>query len=356
MRAIIGRMPFFQYFCAMIDQRVITIERQQHYEPGVNADASASDERFMRRALQLAAQGWGHTSPNPMVGAVIVCHGRIIGEGFHRRCGQAHAEVNAIESVSPDNVPLLSESTIYVSLEPCSHYGKTPPCAELLVERRLKRVVVGTLDPFVKVSGRGVAMLRQAGIDVTVGVLERECRQLNERFFTAHTNGRPWIQLKWAQSADGFLATADGRCLFSTPLTTALMHRERAHADAILIGAGTAAADNPSLTTRHWPGNTPTRVLLDRRLSTPHTAHLLSDGRPTVVYNAMKDVTEGSVTYVKIDCDNLDAILHDLYLRGFTSLMVEGGPHILRQFLNRDLWDQQRIETAPFPLHTGLPL
>ncbi len=349
-------MAIFAYFCTMIDQREITVTRRRHYSEGVNATATADDERFMRRAIQLAAQGRGHTSPNPMVGAVIVCRGRIIGEGFHRRCGQGHAEVNAIASVRAEDRSLLSDSTIYVSLEPCSHYGKTPPCARLLIERGLRRVVVGTLDPFEKVSGRGVAMLREAGIKITVGVLERECRRLNERFITAHTLGRPWIQLKWAQSADGFLATESGRCQFSSPLTTVLMHRERAQADAILVGAGTATVDNPSLTTRHWPGTSPLRVLLDRRLSAASGSRLLSDGLPTVVYNALKDGTEGCVTYVRTDCDDLDAILRDLYRRGVTSLMVEGGPTVLRQFLDADLWDERRVETSPTPLHAGLRL
>lgn len=211
------------------------------------------DEKYMQRALQLGRQGGGHASPNPMVGAVVVHDGVIIGEGFHRCCGQGHAEVNAIASVHDKS--LLASSTIYVTLEPCSHYGKTPPCAKLLIDNQVPRVVVGTLDPFEKVSGRGVAMLREAGVEVVVGVLEEECLQLNKRFFIAHTTGKPWVLLKWAQSADGYMARHDGAVQFSTPLTQSLMHRERSMVDAIVVGAGTVAADNPSLTTRCWSGS-----------------------------------------------------------------------------------------------------
>ena len=300
----------------------------------------------MRRALQLARQGIGHVSPNPMVGAVIVHSDRIIGEGFHRCYGEGHAEVNAVASVLDGNRALLAESTIYVTLEPCSHYGKTPPCAKLLIDSGFKRVVVGTLDPFEQVSGRGVAMLRAAGIDVTTGILEDECRELNECFITAHTLKRPRVILKWAQSADGFLAGVDGkRVTFSTPATLRLMHRERAGVDAILVGAATAKNDNPSLTTRLWPGNSPLRVLLDENLTVPSTARLLSDGRPTVVYNATRSETIGSVTYVKLNnCHDLTEILNDLYAnRKVTSLMVEGGVNVLQQFIENNLYDEIRI-------------
>ena len=206
------------------------------------------DEKYMRRALQLARLGAGHTSPNPMVGAVIVGpDGTIIGEGWHRKCGEGHAEVNAVASVA--NASLLKDSTIYVTLEPCSHYGKTPPCARLIIERGIPRVVVGTLDPFPEVSGRGVKMLREAGVEVVVGVLEKECRELNSRFMTAHTTGRPWIQLKWAQTADGFIAlppdAGENPLHMSTPVTMCLMHRQRSLCDAIVVGAATARIDNP---------------------------------------------------------------------------------------------------------------
>ena len=211
----------------------------------------------MRRALQLARLGAGHTSPNPMVGAVIVApDGNIIGEGWHHKCGEAHAEVNAVAIVSDFN--RLKDSTLYVTLEPCSHYGKTPPCANLIIERGIPRVVVGCLDPFVKVAGRGVKMLQDAGIEVVVGVLEHDCRELNHRFMTAHTTGRPWVQLKWAQTADGFIAlppdAGENPLHISTPVTMELMHQQRALCDAIVVGARTANIDDPSLTTRYWPG------------------------------------------------------------------------------------------------------
>ena len=310
------------------------------------------DKRYMRRALQLARQGGGHASPNPMVGAVVVHDGRIIGEGFHRCCGKAHAEVNAISSVRDQS--LLPESTIYVTLEPCSHYGKTPPCAKLLIEKKIKRVVVGVLDPFEKVSGRGVAMLREAGIEVAVGVLESECRELNKRFFTAHTSGMPWVLLKWAQSADGFLADESGRVHFSTQLTRALMHRERSLVDSIVVGANTAKIDDPSLTVRHWSGNSPLRVVLDRNLSMPHDCRLLNDGDKTLIYNDKRQEMDGNVEWVKLDTREPKTWLRDLYLRGVTSVMVEGGANVLQQMLENGTWNELRIEVAPCVLEKGI--
>lgn len=310
------------------------------------------DEKYMLRALQLAQQGGGHTSPNPMVGAVVVHEGRITGEGFHRCCGQAHAEVNAIASVSDQS--LLPQSTIYVTLEPCSHYGKTPPCAKLLIEKGVRRVVVGTLDPFEKVSGRGVAMLREAGIEVTVGVLERECRELNKRFFTAHTTGMPWVLLKWAQSNDGFLADEQGRVRFSTPLTLGLMHRERAMVNAIVVGANTVRIDNPSLTTRHWSGNSPLRVIMDQNLSLPSDSKVLTDGGNTLIYNNKKEGIEGCVEWAKLDTTQPETWLRDLYRRGITSVMVEGGANLLQQMIDARAWNEMRIEVSPSNLGKGI--
>ncbi len=315
------------------------------------------DEKYMRRALQLARLGAGHTSPNPMVGAVIVApDGTIIGEGWHRRCGEAHAEVNAVASVVDDN--LLRDSTIYVTLEPCSHYGKTPPCARLLIERGIHRVVVGCLDPFVKVAGRGVAMLREAGIEVVVGVLEQECRALNERFMTAHTGGRPWVQLKWAQTADGFIAlppeAGENPLHMSTPVTMRLMHRQRSLCDAILVGANTARIDNPSLTTRYWPGKSPLRVILSHDLSFPDNLALLIDGLPTIVYNGVKNDVVGPVEYVKLDTDKPQSWLEDLYRRGVTSVMVEGGTRVLQGLIDAAAWDEARIEVSPRRVGQGV--
>ena len=315
------------------------------------------DERYMRRALQLAQQGAGHTSPNPMVGAVIVGpDGKILGEGWHRKCGEAHAEVNAVSMIRDTN--LLKDSTIYVTLEPCSHYGKTPPCASMLIERGIPRVVVGTLDPFVKVAGRGVQLLRDAGIEVVVGVLEQECRELNRRFMTAHTTGRPWVQLKWAQTADGFIAlppdAGENPLHMSTPVTMCLMHRQRSLCDAIVVGAATARIDNPSLTTRQWPGKSPLRVVLSGNLSIPDNLKLLHDGLPTIIYNHVKNETTGAVEYVKMDTDAPQSWLEDLYRRGVTSVMVEGGANVLQGIIDAGAWDEARIEVSSRQVGRGV--
>ena len=246
------------------------------------------DEKYMRRALELAAHGELDASPNPMVGAVIVdASGRIIGEGWHRRCGEGHAEVNAVASVADQEA--LKDSTMYVTLEPCSHYGKTPPCAELIVRTGIPRVVIGTLDPFAKVSGRGVARLREAGVEVEVGMLEKECQELNRKFMTAHRCRRPYVTLKWAQSADGFI---DGH--ISTPLNSMLVQRLRATHDAILVGSGTALADNPALDTRLYAGKSPVKVVLDRRGRVGNDLRMFSEGETVVMrdYNSLGDAME----------------------------------------------------------------
>ena len=291
------------------------------------------DERYMRRALELARHGMGNTSPNPMVGAVIIDpEGRIIGEGYHRRCGEGHAEVNAVASVKDKS--LLKDSTMYVTLEPCSHYGKTPPCAKLIIDMGIPRVVVGAADPFKEVAGRGVGMLRQAGVEVVEGVLESESRELNRRFMTAHEQGRPYITLKWAQSADGFMDSdrADGSpARFSTALTQTLVHRLRSLHDAILVGSGTALADNPGLDCRLWPGRSPRPVVLDRSGRVDPSRLKMSE--PIILR----------------DADLLEA-MRALYRRGITSVLVEGGPTVLQSFIDSGLWDAARVETAPFAL------
>ena len=310
------------------------------------------DEQYMKRALQLAALGEGNVSPNPLVGAVIVHNGKIIGEGYHRQWGKAHAEVNAVNSVCQRE--LLPESTIYVTLEPCSHFGKTPPCARLLISCGFKRVVVGTLDPFPAVSGKGVAMLREAGIDVTVGTLENECKLINRRFIKAHTTGIPWVLLKWAQSTDGFIASKQGKTTFSTTATLSLMHRERALCDAIVVGARTVITDDPALSTRFWSGRDPLRVVLDANLSAPHNRKVFSDGNPTLVINTKISNKTGSVEHVVLDNTSPLSWLKLLYNRGITSVMVEGGANVLQQLIYDDLWDEARIETSPTILGDGL--
>ncbi len=302
---------------------------------------SADDIRYMRRALQLARCGEGEASPNPMVGAVIVAGGRIIGEGFHRRCGEPHAEVNAVASVADRS--LLPHSTLYVTLEPCAHYGKTPPCAKLVIDSRIPRVVVGSRDPFERVSGRGIAMLREAGIDVTEDVLADECRQLNCRFMTAHTLRRPFITLKWAQSSDGFIGIRDRDgnprpAMISNPLSRVLAHRERIRHDAIMVGTNTVISDNPRLDARLWAGKSPIPVTIDRHGMIPRESKLMHN-RNTLVY--------GDITLVDI--------LSDLYTSHYvTSLLVEGGAKLLNSFIAADLWDAIRRETSPEPLGDGI--
>lgn len=317
------------------------------------------EEKYMRRCLELAALGAGHTEPNPMVGAVVVHQGKIIGEGYHRRCGEAHAEVNAIASVADES--LLRESTMYVSLEPCSHYGKTPPCAELIIRKGIPRVVVACLDPFPKVSGRGVRMLREAGVEVVTGVLETEARELNRVFMTVQTEQRPYVRLKWAQSSDGFLdrtrsSAAEAPVVFSTPETQARVHKLRAESSAILVGTHTALLDNPSLTVRCWSGKPPVRLVIDRSLALPGQLHLFDGSVPTCVFTEKVKADTASVSYVTLDFTReiVPQILDYLYRQKLNSLLVEGGGHLLRQFLSQGLWDEAFVETAPFPLGGGV--
>ncbi len=305
----------------------------------------------MRRALDLAALGCGFVSPNPMVGAVIVCDGRIIGEGYHRRFGYGHAEVNAVASVADRAV--LRRSTMYVTLEPCAHYGKTPPCAQLIIDTGIPRVVIGCADPFAKVSGRGIAMLRQSGVEVTVGVLEKECRALNRVFMTAHTLHRPYVMLKWAMSSDGFTdrrrRPEEPAERFSTELTSLLVHRLRARYDAIMVGSGTVMADDPRLDVRHWSGRSPAVVVLDRMGCVSPKARVFSPGRRVVYFTAVpRSDIPAEVEQVECAPDTgVDNVLNDLYDKGLTSVMVEGGATLLRSVVNAGLWDEARVEVAP---------
>lgn len=281
----------------------------------------------MRRCLQIAANGRLNARPNPMVGAVIVCGDRIIGEGYHVRCGEGHAEVNAFASVKPEDEHLLPQSTIYVSLEPCSHYGKTPPCADLIVSKGVKRVVVGCVDPFAEVSGRGINKLRDAGIEVRVGVLEDECRRLNSRFMTFNEKRRPYIILKWAQSMDGFMDSDFKPFAFSTPFTQMLSHKLRAENDAILVGHTTALRDKPSLTVRAWWGKDPMRLILDSK--------------------------NPCFTGIDPALPMLPQLMECLHERKVQSLIVEGGAYTHRQFIEAGLWDEIRVETAPVTVSRG---
>lgn len=311
-------------------------------------ELNEEDCRYMRRALELARAGRYDTSPNPMVGAVVVCDGMIVGEGFHRRFGEGHAEVNAIASVRDKGV--LSRSTIYVTLEPCSHYGKTPPCAKLIIDSGIPRVVIGMKDPNEKVAGRGVAMLRDAGVEVVTGVLEEECRELNRKFVTAHTLHRPYITLKWAQSADGYIDSDrpdDGEAVkFSTPVTAMLAHRLRATNDMIIVGANTMRRDRPSLTTRLWPGNDPYPAIFTHTLDIPR-----STGSRHVPL-CLPGIGDGTPPSFEETIGTL--FKNGLMLYGAISVLVEGGANLLQQFIDHGLWDEARVETAPFKLGGGV--
>ena len=314
----------------------------------------SEDEKYMRRCLQLARHGEFTTAPNPMVGAVIVHEGRIIGEGWHRRYGGPHAEVNAVRSVRSEDEALLPHSTIYVSLEPCSHWGKTPPCAELLAEKGFKRVVVGCLDPNEKVAGRGIARLREAGAEVVVGVLEKECRWLNRKFMTFHTLHRPYITLKWAESADGFIdrhresRERDGDAVkFSTPWTQMLVHRLRATHEAILVGRRTWELDQPSLTTRLWPGKSPERLILS---DSPLTLPIREGVECSEQASAFK--------FAKVIAPSLIGRAGGESGAGgessYQSLLVEGGAQTLQSFIDADRWDEVFIERSDLILGDGV--
>lgn len=285
-----------------------------------------TDELYMHRCIQLARNGMQNSQPNPMVGAVIVHEGRIIGEGYHIRCGEGHAEVNACASVRPEDRHLMSDSTIYVSLEPCSHHGKTPPCADLLVSHHFRRCVVGCQDPFAKVQGRGIKKLRDAGIEVTVGVLEKECQQLNSRFMTFHGKQRPFVTLKWAQSADGFI---DGN--ISNTYTQMLCHKRRAEHQAILVGRRTYEIDNPSLLTRHWYGPSPRRYVASSHAVT------LAEG-----FNLIPSLDPAT-------------ILAHLHADGIQTVLIEGGTHLLQLFIDSELWDECYVEQGIENINGSVP-
>jgi len=312
-------------------------------------------EIYMRRALMLARFGEGSTGSNPMVGAVVVApDGRVIGEGWHRRYGQGHAEVNAIASVRDADRHLLKKSTIYVTLEPCAHYGKTPPCAQLIIDTGIPNVVVGAVDPYSKVSGRGIAMLQQAGHEVVTGVLEADCMRLNAVFFTAHTRRRPFVLLKWAQTSDGYMGVAGGRLQISTPVSAMAVHRLRSRYGAILIGSGTAITDNPLLDSRLWPiGKTPRRAVIDRRWRMDVANRFFrEEGLGDAIYFSGESQRPDLPVTLRQECiaadaDSVHAMLDVFYRAGITSVMIEGGASLLDAFIARGVWDAARVETNP---------
>lgn len=320
-------------------------------------DRTPIQESYMRRCLQLAALGAGHTAPNPMVGAVLVRDGRIIGEGYHRRNGEAHAEVNCVNSVAEADRPLIPQSTLYVSLEPCVHQGKTPPCTGLIIREAIPKVVVGCLDPFAAVSGKGVEKLKSHHIAVEVGILGEECGEMNRRFFTFHEQQRPYVILKWAQTKDGFIAGEGGLPVrISNPCTDRLVHRWRGEEAGILVGCATALSDNPRLTNRLWSGNQPLRMVLDRELSLPERLYLLDGTAPTLVFNARRELKQGLTEYIRLDYERetIPQIMRVLYDRQVLSLVVEGGARLLQSFIDGNHWDEARIITGDKLLFKGL--
>lgn len=318
-----------------------------------------TDEFFMHRCLQLAKLGAGTAAPNPMVGAVVVCDGKIIGEGYHHRCGEAHAEVNAINSVK--NPELLSKSTIYVSLEPCSHFGKTPPCADLIINKHIPNVVVGMVDPFGKVNGNGINKLRAAGCNVKVGVLEDECRWLNRAFITFHQKKRPYIILKWAQSADGFIdavrtiENANPQWI-TNDACRSLVHKWRTEAGAIMVGYNTALLDNPRLNVRAWSGRNPLRIVTDKNLQLPDNLALFDHQQPTWRLNTINNDATENLQNVKLPwgAEMLPTLMQKLYEAEVNQLIVEGGTKLLQSFIDANLWDETRIFTGTSLFGNGI--
>lgn len=322
----------------------------------------------MDRCLQLAALGRSRTAPNPMVGSVLVWQDRVIGEGWHRAYGGPHAEVNCLSSVKDEDRSLIPESTLYVSLEPCAHHGKTPPCADLIIENRIPRVVIGCRDPFVAVNGKGIEKLLKAGIEVTLGIREAECRYLNRRFLTFHTAHRPYVILKWAQSFDRKIANEDySRVFISNARSNRLVHKWRGEEMAILVGTNTALFDDPRLNTRLWPGGQSVRLVLDRQLRLPSSLKLFSGETPTLVFNLRKhtlpfEKMEASslkgTNYYQVgeDASMVHQIINALYRLGLQSVLVEGGSYLLQSFIDEGLWDEARIITnEDLEIASGLP-
>lgn len=313
------------------------------------------DELFMQRAFDLAQLSRGLVSPNPLVGCVIVHNTHIIGEGRHEHYGQAHAEVNAVAAVKDQT--LLKDSTVYVNLEPCSHFGKTPPCADMLVKHQVKKVVIANADTNPLVGGQGIEKLKASGIEVVTGILETEGRELNKRFFTFIEKKRPYIILKWAETADGFIAREnfDSKWI-SNEHSRQLVHKWRTEEDAVLVGTSTALHDNPSLTARDWPGRSPVRIVIDRQSRLPDTLALFNCQQPTLVYTTTKSQSNTNLEFIRLEeIDFQHHLLNDLYTRNIQSVIIEGGATTLQQFINSGLWDEARVFTSDQNFGSGIP-
>lgn len=316
-----------------------------------------SDSSCMNRCIELAQLGLGHVAPNPMVGAVLVHENTIIGEGYHKKYGEAHAEVNTLKSVKEADKHLISKSTLYVSLEPCSHFGKTPPCTDLIIKNKIPKVVIGCSDPFEKVAGRGIARLREAGVEVVTGILEKQCSELNKRFFTFHQKKRPYIILKWAQTLNGFMASDnkdDGQWI-SNDYSLKLVHKWRTEEAAIMVGTNTARSDNPQLTARKWKGRNPVRIVIDKNVQLPQNLYLFDQSTPTIVLTEKDIASKPNLVYEKVNLEgNLEAVLEKLHALNIQSVIVEGGATLLQSFIKANYWDEARIITGDKVFKSGI--
>jgi len=321
---------------------------------------SVTDKDYMRRCLQLASLGQGFVAPNPMVGAVLVHNQAIIAEGFHQAVGGPHAEVDCLNKLTPEQEHLLPECTLYVSLEPCSHFGKTPPCADLILKYKIPNVVIGTIDPNSKVAGKGIQKLIDSGVNVTMGILEKECNELNKRFFTFHKKNRPYIILKWAESSDGFISPKNKSeqkpVWISNDYSRQLVHKWRSEEQAILVGTQTIMDDNPSLTVREWVGKNPIRVVIDKENSIDSSSNVLDNQAKTIVFSN-KEVTSNTdiIQYIKINFDknSTQVIVEKLYENNIQSIIIEGGRKTIQSFIDANLWDEARVFIGEIKLLEG---
>jgi diaminohydroxyphosphoribosylaminopyrimidine deaminase/5-amino-6-(5-phosphoribosylamino)uracil reductase len=312
----------------------------------------------MQRCIELAKNGVGFVSPNPMVGAVIVHNSKIIGEGWHKKYGEPHAEVNAINSV--EDKALLKNSTIYVSLEPCSHHGKTPPCTDLIIKYGIPKVVIGTVDPYHKVSGRGIEKLRAVGVEVEVGICKEACEELNKAFFTSIKKKRPYVVLKWAETKDAYIDSNKDfdvkGARISNELSNKMDHKMRSEYDAIMVGTNTALIDNPNLNVRKWEGENPTRVVLDRSLRLPADLELFSKKIPSIIFNSVYTKEDENLSFVKIDFDNcVEEFLAELHKRKIQSIMIEGGEKLLNSIIEANMWDEAIVFIGDKMFEKGVP-
>ena len=329
-----------------------------------------SREIYMHRCLELAQLGAGNVAPNPMVGAVLVYEDRIIGEGYHKEFGKAHAEPNCIASVKDEDKHLIERSILHVSLEPCAHFGKTPPCADLIIEKKIQKVVIGCRDPFIEVNGKGIEKLKAAGVEIELGILEEECKELNKRFFTFHTQHRPYVVLKWAQTLDKKIANEDySRIGISNEHTNRIVHKWRSEEMAIAVGTNTALFDDPELTTRLSPGKNPIRVVVDMDLRLPSNLKLFDSATPTIVFNTRKhtlplekisieELRQIGLGYYQVteDVSLVHQMMNALYRMNIQSVLIEGGSYLLQSFIDEETWDEARVITnEQLSISAGLP-